>query len=345
MNMSNRNFPTAFPVLLADIGGTNVRFAILRDMESEIECCGTVKTADYESLEHAIQEVILSKISIRLRSAFLALATSIGDQKKFMLTNYQWIIDPEALISQMNFEDVLLINDFEAQALAVCFLSDSHYVSVGPDIKRNNCSFSSRVIVGPGTGLGVSGVIRLKNSWIPISGEGGHMNIGPSSKRDFEIFPYLIENERLSAEMLLSGRGLVNIYKAICKADGFENETSLSAQDIVCQEAHPIALEAINLFCDYLGRIAGDLALIFMSRGGVYISGGIPNKIIHLLRNSSFRASFENKAPHKELMRKIPTYVITNPYIAISGMLSYIKMTDNFNLITDEGIRSRWIKP
>lgn len=82
-----------------------------------------------------------------------------------------------------------------------------------------------------------------------------------------------------------------------------------------------------------------------MSRGGVYISGGIPNKIIHLLRNSSFRDSFENKAPHKELMRKIPTYVITNPYIAISGMLSYIKMTDNFNLITDEGIRSRWIKP
>ncbi|PWL04744.1 glucokinase, partial [Candidatus Liberibacter asiaticus] len=99
---------------------------------------------------------------------------------------------------------------------------------------------------------------------------------------------------------------------------------------IVSKSEDPIALKAINLFCEYLGRVAGDLALIFMARGGVYISGGIPYKIIDLLRNSSFRESFENKSPHKELMRQIPTYVITNPYIAIAGMVSYIKMTDCF---------------
>ncbi|AKK19849.1 glucokinase [Candidatus Liberibacter africanus] len=345
-NISSKNFPISFPVLLADIGGTNVRFAILRDMQSELEFCCTVQIADYDNLEHAIREVIYSKISIRIRSAFLAIAASIGDQKSFMLTNYQWIIDPEELISRMQFEDVLLINDFEAQALAICSLSSSDYVPVGRVIEDSSSLFSSRAVVGPGTGLGVSSVIRLKNSWVPISCEGGHMNIGPSSKRDYEIFPHLTDRAegRLSAEKLLSGKGLLNIYKAICKANGFENKTVVSSEDIVSHSDDPIALEAINLFCEYLGRVAGDLALIFMARGGVYISGGIVYKIIDLLRKSSFRQAFENKAPHKELMRKIPTYVITNPNVAISGMISYIKMADHFNLIFNEGVKRRWIK-
>ncbi|PWL04743.1 glucokinase, partial [Candidatus Liberibacter asiaticus] len=205
-NISKKDFPIAFPVLLADIGGTNVRFAILRSMESEPEFCCTVQTSDYENLEHAIQEVIYRKISIRLRSAFLAIATPIGDQKSFTLTNYHWVIDPEELISRMQFEDVLLINDFEAQALAICSLSCSNYVSIGQFVEDNRSLFSSRVIVGPGTGLGISSVIRAKDSWIPISCEGGHMDIGPSTQRDYEIFPHLTERAegRLSAENLLS---------------------------------------------------------------------------------------------------------------------------------------------
>ncbi|MEG8099362.1 glucokinase [Candidatus Liberibacter brunswickensis] len=346
-NISSKNFPISFPVLVVDIGGTNVRFAILRNMESDIEFYCTVKIDDYDNLEHAIRDVVYSKISIRIRSAFLAIAASIGDQKSFKLTNYQWDINPEELISHMQFEDVLLINDFEAQALAICYLSPSDYVPIGRVIERDTSyPSSSRLIVGPGTGLGVSSVIRSKDSWIPISCEGGHMNIGPSSKRDYEIFPYLKDRAegRLSAEKLLSGKGLLNIYQAICMANGFENKTVLSSKDIIAQGENPIALEAINLFCDYLGRVAGDLALIFMARGGVYISGGIPCRIIDLLCNSRFRNAFEDKSPHKELMYKIPTYVITNPYIAILGMVSYIKMADRFNFIVDERVRRRWIK-
>ncbi|MBL0849194.1 MAG: glucokinase [Candidatus Liberibacter ctenarytainae] len=342
--MSDRNFPISFPLLLADIGGTNVRFAILRGMEYEPEFCCAVKTADYDSLEHAIQDAVMSKISIRLRSAFLAIAASISGQDTITLTNYKWVIRPEILISEMCFEDVLLINDFEAQALAISSLSNTDYVSIGPHIESNSRSSFSRLIVGPGTGLGVAGLMRMKNSWIPISGEGGHINIGPSSERDFEIFPHLTERAegRFSAETLLSGRGLINIYKAICTANGVEGKEISCAEDVVSLAADPTAFEAINLFCEYLGRIAGDLSLIFMSRGGVYVSGGIPCSIIDFLRHSNFRNAFENKAPHTEFMRTIPTYVIMNPCIAIVGMVSYIKMADNFNLLIDDEIKRRW---
>ncbi|MBA5724306.1 glucokinase [Candidatus Liberibacter sp.] len=341
MNDSNRRFPAVFPILIADIGGTNARFAILQDRDSDLEFYATVKISDFETLEHAIQETILDKVSIRLRSAFLAVAAPIS-RENIILTNYKWAIDPEILLSDMGFEDVLVINDFEAQALSIASLSDVDRFCIGCDIDNNSHIFSSRAIIGPGTGMGIAGLIRAKDLWIPIPGEGGHMDIGPRSERDFEIFPYLEERAdgRISAEKLLSGRGLVNIYRAICKAQGIEKKNVFCAEDVISQTRDPISLETINLFCEYLGRISGDIALLFMSRGGIYLSGGIPYKILPLLRHSGFRDAFENKAPHKDLLCQIPTYVITNPYIAIMGMYSYIKETDKFSLLRDGKIGS-----
>ncbi|EMS36281.1 glucokinase [Candidatus Liberibacter americanus] len=343
--MPNKKFPISFPLLLADIGGTNIRFAILFSIESDLEFIYTLKTSDYNSLEDAINDLILNKISIkvRLRSVFLAVAASIYSQDSIVMTNSKLVISPNILISYMSFEDVFIINDFEAQALAISSLDDSNYVCIANNTKNISCVYSSKVIIGPGTGLGVAGLIRVNDSWVPIAGEGGHMNIGPISKRDFEIFPYLTKyvDGRFSAESLLSGRGLVSIYKAVCVANGIEDNSIFYPEDILSKGLNPISCEAIDLFCEYLGRFSGDLALLFMARGGVYISGGISYVIKNFLHSSSFRYAFENKSPHKDLMRKIPIYLVTNPNIALLGMLSYIRKSYNY-VLHYEGIKRRW---
>jgi glucokinase len=162
--------------------------------------------------------------------------------------------------------------------------------------------------------------------------------MGPRSKRDFEIFPFLEPIEgRISAEQLLCGRGLVNIYRAICAADGVAPAWSLPA-DIT---THALsgkdarADETLTLFATYLGRLAGDLAVIFMAHGGVYLAGGISQKILPALQRPEFRTAFEDKAPHSALMRNIPTFVVTHPLAALAGLASYARAPDDFGVSTD----------
>src|SRR5690606_3581731 len=141
------------------------------------------------------------------------------------------------------------------------------------------------------------------------------------SRRDFDIFPHLEPIEgRISAEQVLSGRGLVNIYKAVSMADGIEPVEIRPADVTAAWHAgnDPQAAETISLFSTYLGRLAGDMALTFMAKGGVYLAGGISQKIIPALKQPEFRTEFEDKAPHSALMKQIPTFVVTHPQAALA---------------------------
>ena len=209
----------SFPILIGDIGGTNARFAILVDAYAEPKSFPIIATADFETIDAAIQAGVLDRTSVQPKTAILAVAGPI-DGDEIDLTNCDWVVKPKAMISNLGFEDVVVINDFEAQALAVAFVEDEHRVKIGGgEIDER----SSRVVLGPGTGLGVAGLVNCRHTWIPVPGEGGHVDMGPRSERDFEIFPHLEKIEgRISAEQLLCGRGLVNIYSALCAADGRE---------------------------------------------------------------------------------------------------------------------------
>ncbi len=323
-----------FPILIGDIGGTNARFSLLPDACAEPKPFPVVQTANYATIDEAIQSTVLDKSPVRPKSAILAIAGPIkGDE--IPLTNCDWVVRPRQMMDGLGFEDVLVINDFEAQALAVESMTEENRVKIGGGQEMAN---ASRAVLGPGTGLGVAGLVHASHTWVPVPGEGGHVDVGPRSRRDAEIFPYLETIEgRISAEQLLCGRGMANIYQAICRADGVPvkwcdpahiSENGLAGKDVQ-------ARETLSLFATYLGRVAGDMALVFMARGGVYLAGGISQKILPALQRPEFRAAFEDKAPHSAWLRETPTYVVTHPLAALAGLASYALTPTRFGLSTD----------
>jgi glucokinase len=332
-NPSDTDHTIAFPILIGDIGGTNARFAILVDAYAEPKEFPVLATADFPTIDAAIQTGVLDKTSLQPRSAILAVAGPIKDGE-IDLTNCDWVIKPNAMISELGFDDIVVINDFEAQALAAASLGPENLEQIGGGEIRPS---SSRVVVGPGTGLGVAGLVHARHTWFPVPGEGGHVDIGPRSQRDFELFSHYEAIEgRISAEQLLCGRGLMNIYRAVCKHDGLEPKAATPA-DVTAAWANasdPAAVEAIELFVTYLGRVAGDMALVFMTRGGVFLAGGIVQKIIPALNHPRFREAFEDKAPHDNILRAIPTFVITHPLAALSGLAAYARTPVRFGVAT-----------
>ncbi|MFK4823717.1 glucokinase [Paenochrobactrum sp. BZR 588] len=328
-----------FPVLVGDIGGTHARFAILVDAHAEPREFPVINTADYASIDEAIQSTVLNHTSLQPRSAVLAVAGPV-DGDEIELTNCPWVVRPKQLIATMTFEDVTILNDFEAQALAAVSLDSQYLEQIGG---RSGEIKATRVVLGPGTGLGVAGLLRAHRSWIPVPGEGGHIDLGPRTKRDYEIFPHVETIEgRVAAEQILCGRGLCNLYKAICTADTMKPVLNTPA-DITAaalEESNAQAIEALDLFAAYLGRIAGDLALIFMAHGGVYLSGGISQKIVSILKKGTFRANFEDKAPHSHIMRDIPVHIVTHQLAALNGLSAFARSPARFQVAT-EG--RRWI--
>lgn len=320
-----------FPILIGDIGGTNARFAILNDAGDEERVVASITTKEYATVDEALRIGVLPLLPQHPRSAIFAIAAPIeGDE--IPLTNHTWILRPLELIENLGFDEVLLINDFEAQALAVSVLKSSHRENIGgvrPPAVR------TRIVLGPGTGLGAAGLVRHGSRWLPVPGEGGHVDIGARSDRDYQIFPFLERIDgRISAEQLLCGRGLVNIYRAICTADSIDPVFSLPSEITRhgLTGGDPQAAETLQLFSVYLGRLAGDFALMFMATGGVFLAGGISEKLLPALKSCGFRHAFEDKAPHKDLLAAIPTFVVTHPFAALVGIAGFARNPREYHL-------------
>ncbi|WP_152046918.1 glucokinase [Aureimonas psammosilenae] len=328
-----------FPILIGDIGGTNARFAILVDAFAEPKSFPTVRTADYPTIEEAIQAAVLDKTSLQPKAAVLAVAGPI-DGEAIELTNCPWVVRPRDMMKSLELGEIIVLNDFEAQALAVSALPETGRRKIGGGLPHEG---ASRVVLGPGTGLGVAGLVRARRMWIPVAGEGGHIDLGPRTARDYALWPHLktIEN-RVSAEEVLSGRGLVNLYEALCRTDGTEpvhgEAAAITAAALAKNDA--LASEAVDLFCTYLGRVAGDLALIFMARGGVYVGGGIIQHLLPLLDPKRFREAFEDKAPHRHLLADMAVFLITEPLAALAGLATFARTPRFFGI---ETAGRRWV--
>ncbi|BCM16278.1 glucokinase [Mesorhizobium sp. J8] len=322
-----------FPVLIGDIGGTNARFSIVLDANSEATEPQIVQTANFKTIDEAIQAAVLDRSSVQPNSAVLAVAGPV-DGDEIPLTNCPWVVKPRQMLANLGLSEAVVLNDFEAQALAVVALGEEHMEKIGGGAPEPN---ASRVVLGPGTGLGVAGLIYALNHWIPVPGEGGHMDIGPRTPRDFEVFPHIDKLEgRISGEQILCGRGLVNVYRAVARTDGKPTPLATPAEitGAALAKTDAVAEEALELFVTCLGRTAGDLALVFMGRGGVFLTGGIAQKIVPALKEGNFRAAFEDKAPHSALMRKMPVYVITHPLAALLGLAAYARTPSLYGVNT-----------
>jgi glucokinase len=320
-----------FPVLIGDIGGTNARFALIDDAQSPLDRLPDVATADFPTIDDAIEASVITWGGTRPKSAVLALAGPIrGDQVP--LTNCDWVVEPKKTVARFGLAEMILLNDFEAQSLS---LPDFGPGDLDPIGSGRAAPDRARVVLGPGTGLGAAALIHANGVWIPVPGEGGHIDLGPVTTRDIAIWRYLERVEgRISAEALLSGSGIVRLYRGVAAADGakprLNNPADITAAGLAGADAQ--AAETLGLFATYLGRFAGDLALVFMAYGGVYLAGGIPAKIAPALREGGFREAFVAKEPHRELLEKMLTAIVVKSDAALGGIAGFARAPKRFGV-------------
>ncbi|NNG17335.1 MAG: glucokinase [Gemmatimonadales bacterium] len=305
--------------LIADIGGTNVRFAVMSP-GGRPRYVTHFKCADYRSFPAAI-DAYLAHLQLDpppSGAAFAVAAPVLGDRVRF--TNNTWAFSIDGVRRRYGFADLQVINDFSAIALAIPRLraSDRRKIGAGRAIKH-----AAIGVIGPGTGLGVSGLIWTGRHFVPLASEGGKVTLPPFDDFEAEILQRLRrEFAHVSAERLLSGDGLALLYRAIGDVRG-HTVRPLSAKTITTRarsgECATCRL-TINAFCAMLGTIAADLALTLGALGGMYIAGGIVPKFGPLFVRSPFRKRFESKGRFSRYLAGIPTYLITHPNPGLEGL-------------------------
>ncbi|ADJ65059.1 glucokinase protein [Herbaspirillum seropedicae SmR1] len=306
------------PRLLADIGGTNARFA-LETGPGRIEQVQILRGADYGEFTDAVQAYLKLAGHPPVRHAVVAIANPVqGDQIK--MTNHDWAFSIEAARQLLGFELLLVVNDFTALSMAVPQLRADELQQVGGGAPKPGAPIG---LVGAGTGLGVGGLLHADGHWLPLASEGGHAAFAPADPREAAVLAYAWQfHEHVSAERLVSGPGLELIHRALLAIDGHPAAELSAAQIVEGARQHGDALcqETLALFCSMLGTVAADLALTLGALGGIYIGVGVVPHLGDYFARSPFRARFENKGRMSVLTKAIPTYVITAEYPAFTGV-------------------------
>ncbi len=312
--------------LVGDVGGTNARFALLNDDNQPVSS-STLSTGDFPSLGAAVTTYLADHDVDRIQAAAIAVATPVtGDSVK--LTNNHWSFNIEETRKQLGIDTLHVINDFTALALSVPHLPESELIKIGGGTEVPN---HAKAIIGPGTGLGVSGLIPCGHHWTALQGEGGHVSLGVRTPRELAVYDVLARRFRhVSAERFLSGPGLVNIVSALRDVDGLPKRdyspADITANGMIAapESEHATCAEALSIFCQLLGSCAGNLVLTLGAEGGVYIGGGIVPRLGEFFVQSDFRAEFEAKGRMQAYLEKVPSFVIQSPYPALVGAAQLI---------------------
>ncbi len=315
--------------LIADIGGTNIRIAVVTPQSEHeqgqyYQDVETYKCADYSNLAAVLQSYIEKKGLVgKPLDACLAIACPVDDDL-ISMTNLPWQFSQSQLKEQLGFSTLTLINDYTAIAMAIPLLSEQQKVKVGGGEAISGKAIS---VCGPGTGLGVANLVPVDNKWVCISGEGGHVDFAPVGEFEISILKYLNRiKARVSYEQLLSGYGLEQVYQAVCAIKHDTNNERLTAADISAKGVNgecELCRLSLSVFCRVLGAFAGNLALTCNSLGGVYIAGGIVPRFIDFVKTSAFRERFESKGRLSHITRQAPTYIITEQQPGLLGAAAY----------------------
>jgi glucokinase len=308
--------------LVGDVGGTNVRFALadITGPTPRLFACRSSLCADYSGLTEAIEHYLRDAPTqgARPRAAAIAVAGPVTGGET-ALTNGLWRMSEGALVDA-GFSSARLINDYTALALSVRHLEPQDLGAIGETPAPP--ADQTVAVLGAGTGLGVSAAVRDGSCEAIATTEGGHIAFAPGDEVEIEILRQLATQfGRVSLERLLSGPGLVSLRWALGRIAGREPEP-LTPEQIVGRAMageDDLCVESLNRFCAIYGAAAGDMALVYGARGGVYLGSGIAPNIVGWLRRSAFRKRFEAKGRFTGYLKAIPTQVILHPYAALLG--------------------------
>jgi glucokinase len=306
-------------VLLADVGGTKARFAVLtNNVLGPIE---HMTVRDYEHFSEALALFMAQqKECDPITHAILGVAGAV-ENGRCALTNNPWIVDAAELRTRFGLTGIHIINDFEAIAWALPDLSDSDLRRIGGG---NPVAGAPMAVLGPGTGLGVAAYVRHSHGFV-LRSEGGHTTAPSSSLREDAIIEKLRRQfGHVSTERIVSGPGLENLYRAIASIDArtVPERTAAEITQAAVEDACAVSVAALGVFCAMLGDVAGNFALSFGAQGGVFIAGGIAPRIRDYLARSQFRARFEAKGRMSRYVEAIPVYLILHDDPAFIGLRS-----------------------
>jgi glucokinase len=305
--------------LIGDIGATNARFAIVDDGEYKLQNIRYLPCTEYSAMQDAIEKYLSEFSGIEIATACFAIAGA-SHTETFKLANNDWKINKGDVVSALNNVNVTWVNDFTAQAIATTMLSEDDIIVINPGSIQND---RARLAIGPGTGLGVCGLIPASNEWVPVMGEGGHVDFAPNSQLQFEIFSLLQKQfEHVSVERVLSGPGIVNLYKSLAIINGQQSIFDTPAEITnAANDAKPdqLCFDTLQLFCQIFGSVAGNAALNVGALGGVYITGGVIRNFVDLFINSDFQKSFEDKGRLSDYMADIPIHLSEARYMGLLG--------------------------
>jgi len=312
--------------LVADIGGTNARFAIANEL-GDIVNAKTYQCADFENIYLAIKTFLQSVGCLKVTQCCLAIAAKIPDKfEEINMTNNHWSINLSRLSQVLEVDKVNLINDFSAISYALPVLKETEYevVHQGQLGKQDSKVIA---VIGPGTGLGVGCGVFHNNHYVTIPSEGGHLTFAAENDEEMQIKKYLLDvYSRVSYERIISGEGLLNLYLAMAKLAKIDAK-SLKPSDIGqlgVNKLDPLCDKVMQLFFKLLGRFAGDIALTF-NADEIFIGGGIAPRYIAYLKQSDFMKQFCNKGRFSESIANVAVKIITTKEPGLIGAVNYLK--------------------
>jgi glucokinase len=307
--------------LLADIGGTNARFALQQAGGEGFADIEVLACSNYPAIGDAVR-AYLGKAAARglatqgLRHAAIAIANPV-ESDMVCMTNHCWRFSISELKSGLALDTLVVVNDFAALAMALPHLKAGQRERIGGGVEQPGKPIG---LIGPGTGLGVSGVIPCGGRWVALAGEGGHASFAPVTRQEMAILHALWEEYgHVSAERLLSGPGLALIHRTL-------SGERLAAPEITQRalEGNAACRETVEAFCAVLGSVAGNVALTLGATGGMYIGGGIVPRLGPLFAGSRFRERFEDKGRLSGYLARIPTWLVTEDYPALRGVAAML---------------------
>ncbi len=313
--------PAVHGALVADIGGTNARLALAVEGRRELSAVRHLRCADFPDLvsllEHYLQDAT-SDTRIHPGDAWLALAGPV-DSDPVQLTNRPWRFSREQLLRQLQLTRLELVNDFAAQARGVLELDAARLTRVLGGTPRIH---GPRLVIGPGTGLGMALLVPTGNTWLTLPSEGGHVHFAPTNADEDRLLAWFRQrHQRVSVERLLSGDGLLGLYQAHAEQANQRLECTTPAQvSAAGARGNSLAVRSIRVFLKVLGDVAGDAALTAGARGGVYLCGGILPRLQIQLGDSGFAHAFRDKGRLGQYISDIPVWLAADDTLGLRGV-------------------------
>lgn len=319
-----------FPVLIGDIGGTNARFAVLPEPGGPFHLLPRALTAASPDPLDAIRIALQAYEGPAPRSAMIAVANRV-DGTVVTLTNAAWTIDAGAIGRGLGLERVTLVNDYPPVAASAVALrmEEGHLAPIGTPRLGGS---GTRVVLGPGTGFGAAALVPVGERLVILATEAGHAELGPANPDEHALWPHLEPVlGRITVEAVLSGPGLLRLAQALGASRGAAVPYTVPNDVLAAAQAgDPLGTQTVRLFARLLGRLAGDLALIFEASGGVLIAGGVAPRMVDVIQSGAFRDAFDGKTPHEDWSRAVPAAVIVHPEPALLGLSALVSDPDHF---------------